>query len=131
MLRTLLIAASFGLQFNPVSAILSAAVAAAAVGYPGAPRSRWVWAAVVLAVGWMLGDGISVAGAGDGAATALVWSITGFVVGYVAPAATGAFVGRRVVRGTGWLAAAAVAVMLASALVVLADAAAGAIWRIA
>lgn len=111
--------AASGLQFNPIAATATAVISAALVGFPRAPKSRVALAAVVLLAGWAIGDGISLAGAAgprSGVVYPLMWAVSGFGVGYLLPALAGMAVGRRVVRGTGWLSAAAVALMLGPAL---------------
>ena len=113
---------ALGLQFNPYVAGLSAIIAAALCGYPRAPRSRVAWSALVVLAGWTVGDGIAVAGAAASSVLyPIAWGGTALLIGYALPAWTGAQVGRRVVHGTGWLAAAAVALMLTPAVSVLAD----------
>lgn len=113
---------ALGLQFNPYAAGLSAIIAAALSGYPEAPRSHVVWSALVVVAGWIVGDGIAVAGAATtGAIYPIAWGATALLVGYALPAWAGAQVGRRVVHGTGWLAAGAVALMLTPAVSVVAD----------
>ena len=123
---------AMGLQFNPLVAAVIAAVAAALVGYRGAPASRVWWAGCLLATGWVVGDGISVAaGVGpgpDGLMLGAAWIATGLVLGYLVPALVGAAVGRSVFHGTGWLAAAAVAVMLSPAIWALCGRASLALW---
>ena len=124
-LGPVLAGAAMGLQFDPLTATVSAAVAAALVGYPSAPVSRRWAAAGVLLAGWAAGDGIRVAasvGAGSAALVyGAVWSLTGLSIGYLVPALAGATVGRSVFRGTGWLAAAAVALMLTPAVWALSE----------
>ena len=119
-----------GLQFDPLTAAVSAVLAAALTGYRRAPRSRLLWAAAVLLAGWAVGDGIRIAGASGGTAFALAWAVTGLAFGYALPAIAGAYVGRQVHRGTGWLAAGAVALMLVPALSLLADTLSGALMRV-
>jgi hypothetical protein len=120
-----------GFQFNPVFAAVSAAVAAALAGYRKAPRSRPWWAAAVVAAGWAAGDGIRVAGSSAAAPYLAAWALTGLLVGYAFPAFAGAYVGRQVHKGTGYLAAAAVALMLVPALSVVAEPVANALTRLA
>jgi len=110
--------------YNPVVAGAFSALAAALCGRRG-KRGRTALGIAVLAVGWTLGDGMRVIASArdlsDGAGALLpalsvelnwvavaVWAVVGAVVGYVLPAITGAYVGRRVTFGTGWLAAAVV-----------------------
>ena len=51
------------------------------------------------------------------------WAFADVVVGYGLPAAMGAYVGRRVMHGTGWLSAIAIAAASSAALAALAGAA--------
>jgi hypothetical protein len=117
---------AMGLQFDPLAATVSAAASAALVGYSGAPPSRRAWAAGVLLAGWVVGDGINAA-----LVYGTVWSLTGLGIGYLLPALAGAAVGRMVFRGTGWLAAAAVALMLTPAVWALSERVSGAVWVVA
>lgn len=119
-----------GVQVNPVASVAGAALAAAL-----ATAHRTWAAAFVLCGAWLIGDGAQVfvratgalagpglvAGGPDAQWVALgLWALTGVAVGYVLPAWAGAFVGRRVTYGTGWLAAAAVAATASGALGALA-----------
>jgi hypothetical protein len=89
----------------------------------------------VLIVGWLVGDGLQVISFArdlvDGTGALLpalstpanwvalaVWSAASAGVAYAAPAWAGAYVGRHVTFGTGWLAAAAVSATV-SALVAM------------
>lgn len=110
-----------GIQFNPVASVAGAALAA------GLAAARRMWAAVfALCAAWILGDGsrlfVSASGAlaeggADGQWVFLaLWALTGLALGYALPAWAGAYVGRRVTHGTGWLAAAAVAASASGAL---------------
>ena len=120
-----------GLQFNPLFAAVTAALAAALSGFRRAPRTR-VWiSAVVVVAGWVVGDGIRIAATSGATAYLAAWALTGLAVGYGLPAFAGAYVGRQVHKGTGYLSAAAVAVMLVGALSVLSDPLASALMRIA
>lgn len=119
-----------GLQFNPLSAALSAVLAAALSGYARAPRVRVWWSAAVLLVGWAFGDGIRLAGSSASWPYLVAWALTGLAFGYALPAYAGAYIGRLVHRGTGWLAAGAVALMLVPALSSLADVLSSALWRV-
>jgi hypothetical protein len=118
-----------GLQFNPIAAALSAALGAGLSGYRRAPRFRLWWSAGVLLAGWAAGDGIRIAGSSAGPLHLAAWALTGLALGYVAPAVLGAYVGRQVHRGTGYLSAGAVALMLVPALSALADPIASALMR--
>jgi len=120
-----------GLQFNPLSAAIAAAVAAALVGYKRAPRTRIWSSAAILVVGWAAGDGIRLAGATGTAGYLIAWAVAGLAVGYALPAAAGAYIGRQVHKGTGWLSAGAVAVMVVPALSSVAGAVAGGVMRVA
>jgi hypothetical protein len=118
---------ALGLQFNPLTATIGAVVAAAAYGYPKAPEARRPIAVAVLALAWLAGDGVRI-GAALATAPPKAWPewaslvarvLASALVGYVAPAVAGIIVGRRVTRGTGWLSAGAVALMVAGALAVV------------
>jgi hypothetical protein len=118
-----------GIQFNPLASVAGAALAA------GLATARRMWAAaLVLAGAWALGDGmlllsrgtdaladsgIVTGGAGAQWTVLALWGVAGFAIGYALPAWAGAFVGRRVTHGTGWLAAGAVAVTASAALSML------------
>jgi len=119
-----------GLQFNPLAAAASSALAAAISGYKSAPRGTPWWSAAILLSGWAVGDGIRLAGAIQLPVYVAAWAVVGLLFGYVAPAVAGAYIGRRVHIGTGWLAAGAVALMLAPALSVLGGALSGALWKV-
>jgi hypothetical protein len=110
-----------GLQFNPIAAALAATLAAGLSGYRRAPRSRIWWSAGVVLAGWAAGDGVRIAGSSGSSLHLAAWAVAGLAVGYAAPAALGAYVGRQVHRGTGYLSAGAVALMLVPALSALAD----------
>ncbi len=111
-------------QFNPLVALVTAALGAALYGYPGAGRSARLRMAAAVALGWFVGDGVfiltsakSLAGTPDMSSGMswlrwlpfVIWVAGSLAVGYLAPALVGGAVGRRVTRGTGWLAAAVVA----------------------
>lgn len=121
--------AALGLQFHPLFAAATAALAAALAGFPKARRSRTWWAAGVVLAGWVAGDGIRIAGSSAAASSLLVWAFASLVVGYALPAIAGAYVGRQVHRGTGYLSAAIVAVMFVSAFAALAHPIADALMR--
>jgi hypothetical protein len=120
-----------GLRFHPLFAAASAALAAALAGYRKAPRSRSWYAAGVVLAGWVVGDGLRIAGSTAQVATLVAWAVTALAVGYVAPALLGAYVGRQVHRGTGYLAAAVVAIMFVSAFAAVAGPIADALIRAA
>ena len=133
MMGDVLAGASMGMQFNVVAATVTAVVAAAIAGYPGAPRARAWWAAGVLAIGWALGDGLALVAASGGASALYEasWALVGLAIGYCAPAVAGTLVGRAVFRGTGWLAAGAVALAVAPALSAISQRVAPAVWAVA
>lgn len=125
--------------FNPIYAAVFSAVAAALAARPGRP-GRTVGAVFVLLVGWLLGDGMRIIaslrdlvdGLGSllpgfgstGNVTVLVaWAVGSFALGYALPAWAGAFVGRRVTWGTGWIAALAVSLSTSAVIATLAAAA--------
>jgi hypothetical protein len=121
--------AALGLRFAPLYAAVTAVLAAALAGYGKAPRSRmWLAAAVVLA-GWVVGDGVRVAGSSARVTVTIVWAVVGLAVGYALPALGGAYVGRQVHKGTGYLSAAVVALMFVSALYALVGPIADALMR--
>ncbi len=114
-----------GLSPNPLLGVAAATLAAALGGHPRVRREQRIWAWTLLAAGWLIGDGLRVIGrlrdtlAGGGplassplwlaAAALVVWALVSFAAGYLAAAAAGWAVGRRVTHGTGWLAAGSVA----------------------
>lgn len=124
----------FATQFNPMVALITAAVAAAIAGYPRARHDRRQWALVIVVAGWLIGDGLRVLGRArdvyDGYGfglvmeapawvawvTLFVWAAGSYGLGYLGPALVGAEVGRRVTHGTGWLAAAGIAAALVLAI---------------
>lgn len=124
----------FGIAYNPLAAAIAAALAAGISGYPRAPRERRIEALGLVVLGWLLGDGLRILGHArdlyDGVATSALagspewagwvfvagWAIVSLGVGYVMPMLVGATVGRRVTHGTGWLAAAGVALALTVAI---------------
>ncbi len=126
VLATLSAGARFAIQYNPLAAAASSALAAALAGSPRVRRARRWPSAVVLLAGWLAGDGPGVlsgsldlatgrvgrvlpgAPAWTGWAVLGIWAVGSLALGYIAPTVLGATVGRRVTHGTGWLAAAAV-----------------------
>jgi hypothetical protein len=121
--------AALGLRFHLVFAAITVALAAALAGYRKAPRSRsWLAAGVVLA-GWAAGDGVRIAGSSAGIAVLVPWALAALAIGYALPAAAGAYVGRQVHRGTGYLSAAVVALMFVSTLSAVAGPIADALMR--
>ena len=131
---------AFGLTFHPVWAVAGTVFAALVLWF--ARRSRWgVTAALsVTVLAWVFGnaaDVVRTTGSGlvqagalpEGAipdsvflgSFAVLWVIVGLAVGHAAPLALGNAVGTRVIRGTGWLSAAAVGAGGAWALSLLGD----------
>lgn len=124
----------FGIAYNPLASAIAVVLAAGISGYPRAPRERRVEALGLVVFGWLVGDGLRILGHArdlyDGvASTALAdapgwagwvfiaaWAIVSLAIGYVVPMLVGAAVGRRVTHGTGWLAAAGVALALTIAI---------------
>ncbi len=123
---------ALAVSFNPMASLVGAALAAALLARAERPGAG----IVVLAAAWLLGDGLRVLarardafdGVGPlvpGAPVATwvalgLWALGGALVGYALPAWAGAFVGRRVTHGTGWLAAATIAAVSSAGLAVLA-----------
>ncbi len=121
-------------SYNPITAVVSASVAAVLLGVKRPSHTAWVWAVSVLGFGWMFGDGLRVLARTrdvfDGLSgmlaqgapawqqyTALaVWAVGGLLIGYLAPLAAGVFVGRRVTHGTGRVSAGSIAVAVSLAL---------------
>jgi hypothetical protein len=134
----LLLGVGLGLQFNPVTSLAGSVVAAALVGHPNASPARRPIAVAVLVGAWLAGDGIRIGRdlitsppkAALDWAPLVLWAVVGLLVGYVAPAAAGALVGRRVTHGTGWLSAGAVALAVAGALAVVAPMIADGVTRL-
>jgi len=112
-----------GLAPNPLYATAGAMIVAGLAGHRRPSRTQESVAVVTLLVAWALGDGVPVLSRVIGAVRSatpvaeswpgwlalVLWALTGMAVGYAAPAAAGIIVGRRVMHGTGWLAAMAVA----------------------
>jgi hypothetical protein len=121
--------AALGLRFAPLYAAVTAAAAAALDGHRRAPRSRAWLAAFVVIAGWIAGDGIRIAGSSARVSTLMTWAVVGLAVGYAMPAIAGAYVGRQVHKGTGYLSAAVVALILVSALAAVAGPIADALMR--
>jgi len=131
---------ALAVQFNPLASLAASIATAVIAGFPKARVSDTRWGALVLALGWLLGDGTRIAGhlssVAEGASTLApvslspwtawvvlgAWALGGLAVGYVLPASVGVTVGRRVTWGTGRLAAAATAGGSAAAIIALAAA---------
>jgi uncharacterized membrane protein len=129
----LLLAASY----NPLAAVIGAAIGAGLAGAREPGRQHMVWAVAVLGLAWLVGDGAHVIARArdvyDDVAVLLgppatlwenyvalaLWAVGGLALGYVLPAWTGAFVGRRVTHGTGWVSAVSIAVAASLALAAL------------
>jgi hypothetical protein len=131
VLRAIAAGVASGLQFHPLFAAATAALAGALAGYRKAPRARSWYAAGVVLAGWAIGDGLRIAGSTAAVPTLVAWAVTGLAVGYALPALLGAYVGKQVHRGTGYLAAAVVAIMFVSAVAALAGPIADALMRAA
>lgn len=132
--RAVLYGLELALQYNPLTALVGATLAAALLAPRDRAMERRIWAASAIVIPWLAGDGLRVlARTRDvydgyaltrltGGSTAIgytaiaVWAVAGLLVGYVLPMWAGAFVGRRVTHGTGWLAAASIAVAASLAL---------------
>ncbi len=112
--------------YNPIFAGAFAAVAAALCARRAHP-GRTAFGIALLGFGWVLGDGTRVIASArdlaDGAGALMpalspaanwiaiaTWALVGAGAAYALPAWAGAFVGRRVTIGTGWLAAIVVSV---------------------
>lgn len=138
---------AYVLSYHPLIALATVVIAAALAGARGAGGRRTAWAVAVVATGWLLGDGLRVLarardlydftrgiegvipptimpGANDWRAwlALALWAAGGLLLGYALPVWTGAFVGRRVTHGTGWIAAASIAASVSFALSALAPA---------
>lgn len=126
---------ALAVQFNPLVGVFGAALAAGLAGSKNASRDRMVYALSTLLIAWLIGDGLRIMGRVqdhffEGATTlrlevvtpveagvALgVWALGSLAIGYVTPAWAGAFTGRRVTFGTGWLTAVTVSVAASLAL---------------
>ena len=121
LLTALGLGAAAGMQFNVIAAAVSAALAAGVSGYKRAPRAHLWWSAGILLAGWGIGDGIRLAGESGSGARTIAWAVLSLAVGYVLPAVTGAYVGRLVHKGTGYLSAGVVALTLVPALAQVGD----------
>jgi len=125
---SLLAGVTLAFHFNPVTAAVTVLLAA---GLTGGKRpagcSRTLLAAVVIAIGWLIGDGAAVLASAYDAHTSdahrivpalpewseylalATWGLGGMALGYLLPVWAGTFVGRRVTHGTGWASSAWVA----------------------
>lgn len=120
-------------QYNPLIALVTAVAASVLSGFPRATRERQHLSELVIAVGWLLGDGLRILGHGrdlyDGIAvsgsdwaawgTLVVWAAGSLALGYLLPVFVGTTVGRRVTHGSGWLAAGGMAAASSAAITAL------------
>ncbi len=121
------------IRFNPVFAVVGATAAAALAGRRNAPHEHRFWAGSLLVGAWLVGDGMRIIARArdlyDGVTrldptlpvwgdwtTLALWAVLGITIGYGIPAWAGAFAGRRVTHGTGWLTAGTIAVATALAI---------------
>lgn len=129
--QPLLAGLALGTQFSPFASLVGAPIAAALCGFPRAGRDRVAFAGLAVVLAWLAGDGLQlvtraggIARGGPGLLHASdpafsswlllgAWALAGLLAGYALPAWAGAFVGRRVVRGTGWASAAVIALAAA------------------
>lgn len=122
------------LAYNPLAALLGSTAAAMLLAPRDRTLDRTVWSVAAVVIAWLVGDGMRIIArardlfdgfgyliAPDETTSAAylalaIWALLGAALGYVAPAAAGVFVGRRVTHGTGWLAAGNIAVLSSLAL---------------
>lgn len=120
-----------GAAFNPLASLIGAVLAAAIIA-TGRGWRRVAAGVAVLVLGWMVGDGWILIESGRAIAegnplvvqaepwaswTALgIWGAAGLLIGYGVPALAGAYAGRRVVWGTGWLTAGSLAAAVSAAI---------------
>lgn len=108
-----------GLRFHVVAAGISAALAAALwVGFGEKVPTR-VAALLIVFFGWLIGDGWTMFESARALSTmsptwfealgTVLWGVVSLAYGYALPVWVGVFVGSRVKRGTGWLAASFIA----------------------
>lgn len=129
-LEAVIAGSRMALAFNPLVSLVGSAVAAAFIA-TGTGWRRAVGGAALLVLAWFIGDGWMVVSQARAVAAGTVgaqfampysalavslWALLGIALGYVAPAWAGAYAGRRVVWGTGWLTAGTVAVGVSAAL---------------
>ena len=119
-----------GLRFNLVVAAIAPAGAAAISGYRRAPRWRTWASAGVLCAGFVIGDGLRIVAVGGDTLRIAVACAVALALGYVFPAVAGAYVGRQVHKGTGYLSAIVIALTLVAALSALVHPIAAAIAKI-
>jgi hypothetical protein len=119
-----------GLHFNLAVAAVGSVVAAGLAGFRRAPRSRaWISAAVIIAA-WLFGDGLRILASGGGMFRVAAGGVVSLAIGYALPALAGAYVGRQVHKGTGYLSAGLVALMVVAALAAVVQPVAAAISRL-
>ena len=117
-----------GLKYSPIPAVVGAAPAAALFVARVKRVEARVWAGSIVAIAWLLGDGMRVIARardaydgqlvlsmGEAPASAVTvalvtWAVVSLGVGYALPVWAGVYVGRRVTHGTGWLTAGSIAV---------------------
>jgi len=108
-----------GFRFNVIAAGIAAGLAAGLwVGFGEKVPTR-VAALLVLFFGWLIGDGWAMFSTAAEIASrpsnvyewigTALWAVVSFAWGYALPLWVGTFVGARVKKGTGWLAASFVA----------------------
>lgn len=149
VLGAVAVGARLAAGYNPLLAVIGAAVCAVLLAAGSArwgrgrgarlarvPRSRLALALGVLAGVWFLGDGTMVVLAGidlargaqglSGAAAGRadwialgIWGLGSLALGYALPTWAGAFAGRRVTHGTGWLTAMSLSVAVSLAISVI------------
>lgn len=124
--------ALLGAAFNPLTSLVVSTVAAALIA-TGRGWKRATIAAAVLMGGWLIGDGWMVIERVRGLAerseslvastpawaswvAVSIWIALGLGIGYLVPLFAGAYAGRRVTWGTGWLTAATLAAGVSAAL---------------
>lgn len=117
MLETLAIGTGLilGLKFHVIAAGIAAALAAGIwVGFGDKVATRVV-ALLIVFFAWLIGDGWGVFQSAEHLSSipstwyewlgTVVWGVVSLAFGYALPTWVGVFVGSRVKKGTGWLAA--------------------------
>lgn len=129
---SLLAGVTLAFHFNPVTATITALLAAGLAGGKRSPgASRMLLVTAVITAGWLIGDGAVILSNAYDAYTSdavrivpafpewaeylalAAWGLGGMTLGYLLPTWAGVFVGRRVTHGTGWASAAWVAASFA------------------
>ncbi|MBE0476983.1 MAG: hypothetical protein IBX62_07805 [Coriobacteriia bacterium] len=126
---------ALALRYNPLLSFIGPPVAAALAVRSPRRHSFLGVPGLALMAAWVIGDGVRVAGQARalgegggsvaGALAVAVWALGGFAAGYALPAWAGAFVGRRVTHGTGWLSAVSISLVAAGAVAAVAGRLAG------